>query len=296
MINLYNSHITDILPTALADDPRTKALSYALNRAMQRLIEYCQNISVYATIDTLPEQILDLLAVELNTQYYDDSLSIRIKRNLIKNSLKWYMNTGTLAAVEEAVSAVFGNGEVKEWFDYGGKPYHFKIHTSNINTTDEMIRQVTDIVSSIQNVRSQLEEVIVEVMQQVQLYHGCVVEVIVDSITIGIEMSDEIFAENNKSIQFIDRSTGDIYAIKVINGKLTLVLEENVLVKTNQFIQLLDLSTGMTYTVKVQNGKLTFEEGGDSSVETKNHIQLFDEKNGIIHTISVNNGKLIMQS
>lgn len=296
MINLYNSHITDILPTALADDPRTKALSYALNREMQRLIEYCQNISVYATIDTLPEQILDLLAVELNTQYYDDSLSIRIKRNLIKNSLKWYMNTGTLAAVEEAVSAVFGNGEVKEWFDYGGKPYHFKIHTSNINTTDEMIRQVTDIVSSIQNVRSQLEEVIVEVMQQVQLYHGCVVEVIVDSITIGIEMSDEIFAENNKSIQFIDRSTGDIYATKVINGKLTLVLEENVLVKTNQFIQLLDLSTGMTYTVKVQNGKLTFEEGGDSSVETKNHIQLFDEKNGIIHTISVNNGKLIMQS
>lgn len=296
MINLYNSHITDILPTALADDPRTKALSYALNRAMQRLIEYCQNISVYATIDTLPEQILDLLAVELNTQYYDDSLSIRIKRNLIKNSLKWYMNTGTLAAVEEAVSAVFGNGEVKEWFDYGGKPYHFKIHTSNINTTDEMIRQVTDIVSSIQNVRSQLEEVIVEVMQQVQLYHGCVVEVIVDSITIGIEMSDEIFVENNKSIQFIDRSTGDIYAIKVINGKLTLVLEENVLVKTNQFIQLLDLSTGMTYTVKVQNGKLTFEEGGDSSVETKNHIQLFDKKNGIIHTISVNNGKLIMQS
>lgn len=296
MINLYNSHITDILPTALADDPRTKALSYALNREMQKLIEYCQNISVYATIDTLPEQILDLLAVELNTQYYDDSLSIRIKRNLIKNSLKWYMNTGTLAAVEEAVSAVFGNGEVKEWFDYGGKPYHFKIHTSNINTTDEMIRQVTDIVSSIQNVRSQLEEVIVEVMQQVQLYHGCVVEVIVDSITIGIEMSDEIFAENNKSIQFIDRSTGDIYTIKVINGKLTLVLEENVLVKTNQFIQLLDLSTGMTYTVKVQNGKLTFEEGGDSSVETKNHIQLFDEKNGIIHTISVNNGKLIMQS
>lgn len=189
MINLYNSHITDILPPALADDPKTKALSYAINKGMQRLIEYCQNISVYATIDTLPEQILDLLAVELNTQYYDDSLSIQIKRNLIKNTLKWYMSTGTLAAVEEAVAAVFGNGEVSEWFNYGGEPYHFKIYTSNINTTDEMIQKITDIVSSVQNVRSHLEEVIVEVMQQLHLYQGCVIEVISDSVTIGIDMN-----------------------------------------------------------------------------------------------------------
>lgn len=189
MINLYDGHITDILPPALSNDPKTKALSYAINKAMQRMIDYSRNICVYATIDTLPEEILDLLALELNTQYYDDSLSIGIKRRLIKNTLKWYMSTGTLAAVEEAVAAVFGNGEVQEWFDYGGEPYHFKIQTSNINTTDEMIQQITDIVSGVQNVRSQLEEVIVEVIQQLHLYHGCVVEVIADSTTIGIDMN-----------------------------------------------------------------------------------------------------------
>ena len=189
MINLYNSHITDILPPYLAKNPKTQALSYALNGAMQRLLDYSRNISVYASIDTLPEQILDLLAVELNTQYYDDSFDVKIKRNLVKNTLKWYMTTGTLAAVEEAVAAVFGNGEVKEWFDYGGEPYHFKIYTSNINTTDEMIQQITDIVSSVQNVRSQLDEVIVEVMQQLHLYYGCVVEVIADTTTIGIDMN-----------------------------------------------------------------------------------------------------------
>lgn len=189
MIKLNDSHITAILPEALASDPKTKALSYALNRAMQRLLGYCQNIGVYNTIDTLTEQILDLLAVELNTQYYDDSLDIKVKRSLIKNTLNWYMNTGTPAAVTELVKAVFGSGNIEEWFEYGGQPYCFKIYTSNINTTDEMIQQVTDLVGKIQNVRSHLEEVVVEVMQKLNLFHGCVVEVVADSTTIGIDMN-----------------------------------------------------------------------------------------------------------
>ena len=189
MIKLFDSNITDILPAALSDDPKTQALGYAINKAMQRFLTYCQNTSIYATIDTLPDQILDLLAVELNTQYYDDSLNIDVKRNLIKNTLVWYMHTGTPASVTEAVEAVFGNGEIKEWFEYGGEPYHFKIYTSNINSTDEMIQQITDIVRRMQNIRSHLEEVVVEVMQQLHLFSGCVIEVISDSTTIGIDMT-----------------------------------------------------------------------------------------------------------
>ena len=220
MINLNNSHITDILPAALAKDPRTEALSYALNRAMQRLLGYCQNISVYAAIDALPEQMLDLLAVELNTQYYDDALSIRIKRKLIKNTLKWYMTTGTLASVEEAVAAVFGNGEVSEWFDYGGEPYHFKIYTSTMNTTDDMIQRLTDIVNSVQNVRSYLEEVIVEVMQQSTVYFGGVVEVVGDSSTIGIDMN--LPKDAKQSILLTDSNTETVYEITVADSKMSI--------------------------------------------------------------------------
>lgn len=188
MTNLHSSNITDILPAHLASDERVQALGYAINRAMQRLMGYCKNIGVYNSIDTVPEEILDLLALELKTQYYDDSQSIEVKRNLIKNTLVWYMKTGTPASVTEAVAAVFGNGEVEEWFEYGGEPYHFKVHTSNINSTDEMVQQLMNIISTMQNARSHLESVIVEVMQQLLLYNGCVVESIADSITIGIDM------------------------------------------------------------------------------------------------------------
>lgn len=214
MINLYNSNITDILPEALADDPKVKALGYAISKSMQRMMDYCQNISVYAAIDTMPEKVLDLLAVELNTQYYDDALSIEVKRSLIKNTLVWYMNAGTVASVQEAVTSVFGNGEVEEWFNYDGEPYYFKVRTSNINSTDEMIQQLTDIVSRMQNVRSHLEAVVVEVMQQLQMYSGCVIEVIADSTTIGIDMNTSLPSERVVKLSLRPKTDGDaIFAL-----------------------------------------------------------------------------------
>lgn len=189
MINLYNSDITNILPEVLADNAKTKALGYAISRALKKLMDYCQNISVYAVIDTASEQVLDLLALELNTQYYDDSQSIEVKRSLIKNTLAWYLKNGTVAAVQEAVETVFGDGVIEEWFQYGGEPYHFKVKTSTINSTDEMIQQLTELISTMQNVRSHLDSVVVEAVQQLQLYHGCTIETVADSVTIGIDMN-----------------------------------------------------------------------------------------------------------
>lgn len=172
MINLYDSNITDILPEPLSRDPNVQALGYAVQKAMQRLIDYCQNICIYPAIDTVPENILDLLAIEFNTQYYDDTMDIEVKRTLVKNTLKWYTRTGTVAAVTELVESVFGSGKVDEWFNYGGEPYHFKIRTYNMSITDEMIQLAELLVKSVQNVRSHLEEVIAEVMESTTLYFG----------------------------------------------------------------------------------------------------------------------------
>lgn len=197
MIKLYDSNITDILPEALAEDPRVQALGYALSCGIQRLIGYCQNIGIYNSIDTLPEQVLDLLAVELNTQYYDDTMNIEIKRSLVKNTMNWYMHTGTAAAVQEMIESVFGSGDILEWFKYGGDPYHFKVRTYNVSATDEMLQQAEMLVRSIQNARSHLEEVIVEVKDSMNLYFGCTA-IIGDDVTlycetdlVGIYLTDE---------------------------------------------------------------------------------------------------------
>ena len=301
MISLYESDITKILPEALANDPRTQALGYAINKAMQRFLGYCQNISVYTTIDTLPEEILDLLAVELNTQYYDAALSIRIKRSLIKNTLVWYMYTGTPAAVTELVKAVFGDGEIEEWFEYGGEPYHFKIYTSNINTTDEMLEQVTTLVGNIQNVRSHLEEVIVEVMQRLPLYHSCVTEVIADCTTIGIDMDMgpepdiDPDAQVNTFVLLTDVYTGILHQLSVIDGKLMMEKTTRTDAEPKQFILFSDVSTKENYMLTVNDGELIMSRTNETSADIQDSMLFIDSLSGTLYVLNVVDGELIMK-
>lgn len=211
MIKLFDSNITDILPEFLTQKPEVIALGYALNKAVQRLLGYCQNIGIYNSIDTLPEQVLDLLALELKTQYYDDTFSIEIKRSLIKNALNWYMYAGTAAAATELVTAIFGDGEIEEWFDYGGEPYHFRIHTFNVETTDEMIRLAESLVKSVQNVRSQIEEVIIEIIESMTLYMGCKA-IIDDEVTLHCDATFmDVYVVNELGEQLVNENGERLY-------------------------------------------------------------------------------------
>lgn len=158
MIKLYDSNITDILPEYLSGRAEVIALGYAISKATQRLIGYCHDTSVYAVIDSAPENVLDMLALELDTQYYDDTLSIDAKRTLIKNTLVWYMSSGTPAAVEELVAAVFGEGKVEEWYEYGDDPYYFKI-TTNAEMTPEMNEKFSRIIKKVKNARSHIRAI-----------------------------------------------------------------------------------------------------------------------------------------
>lgn len=158
MIKLYDAEITDILPESIKAPAEVKAVSYAIKKAMQKFLDYCDNAYVYASIDTMPEFVLDLLAIEFNTQYYDTSLPISNKRELIKNTFIWWQRAGTPSTVEELIAAVFGEGEVKEWFEYNGEPYYFKIIT-NAPFSPDIEARLKTMIENVKNARSRLQEV-----------------------------------------------------------------------------------------------------------------------------------------
>lgn len=123
MTDLYNGQITDLLNNAYRYDPDVIAFSYAILQEKQRIMQELAQTRTMSVIDDLPENILDILAVELRTPYYVDSLSIEAKREIIKKSFLLTSKAGTVSAVEELVQTVFrGKGEVIEWFEYGGMP------------------------------------------------------------------------------------------------------------------------------------------------------------------------------
>lgn len=159
MIKLQDSQITQILPEYLSERESVQALSFALHKAVERLIRHCGNIGVFSSIDSVSENVLNLLAGEMDTQYYDDSLSMDAKRKLIQNTLSWYMGTGTPKAVEELVTAVYGHGEVEEWFEYGGEPHFFRVSITNMEVKHGQNEEFRHILSKIKRLSAHLDAI-----------------------------------------------------------------------------------------------------------------------------------------
>lgn len=172
-----------LLPQFMRDDRNAQAFAYAVQSQIISVSLAIEHARIYSRIDSLSEAILDELAWQFNVVEYRNEYDISIKRELIKGCMEAHYKRGTVVAVEEVVRKIFGDAEVEEWFDYGGLPYRFKIRTSNTGATDEMIQEVTRIVKETQNVRSYLEEVIVEIIQNMSLYIGCKV-IIMDDVTL----------------------------------------------------------------------------------------------------------------
>lgn len=155
MTRFSDSEISRILPDYLKDSPEVEGISYAISRQMKRYVEHSKNIGVYAMLDSIPENMLDMLAVELDAPYYRQDMETDIKRSLIKGTLGWYARAGTPAAVGELVAAVFGEGEVKEWFEYGDKPYFFKVIT-NAFLTPDTFEKFSRMLEKVKNTRSHI--------------------------------------------------------------------------------------------------------------------------------------------
>lgn len=171
MISYYDGQLTDIMPGNITRKPEVKALSYALQQACRLLYRYSKRLYIYSNLDEQPEDVIDLLASELRTQYYSNTLDIGIKRQLVKNTLIWHMSAGTPKAVEELVETVFGEGEVKEWFEYGGQPYCFRIITDAI-LTENMVDYFSKMIRRVKNARSHIESIEIHRETEQILYMG----------------------------------------------------------------------------------------------------------------------------
>lgn len=153
MIKLDNIELTDLLPLNLKNKSENIALSFAFKETMKLLNERIELLYLYKNLDKQKEDILDLIATELRTQYYNKSLSKETKVKLIKNTLSWYQKLGTPSAVEELIKIAFGEGKIEEWFEYNGLPYHFKITTEQLLTQENMDLMI-NMIDRVKNKRS----------------------------------------------------------------------------------------------------------------------------------------------
>ncbi len=133
---LTKENIVMALPVALQKDESVVALAEAIADVLSRRPAEIDRIRIYPAIDQLDEQLLDILAYDFKVDWWDADYSVEEKRQTLKDSWRVHKRLGTKAAVETAISAIYPNTKVLEWFEYGGEPYHFRL---DINITDDSI-------------------------------------------------------------------------------------------------------------------------------------------------------------
>ena len=159
--DIYSVDFTRSLPTTLKDDPEINALGRAIAEQLQITARQIRQNIIYARIDELDEQTLDILAYDLHVDWYDHSYPIEVKRQTIKDSVKIHRRLGTKYAVETALGAVFPGTRVEEWFEYNGDPYTFRviINATENGVTAAQQAAVLERVIFYKNLRSHLEAV-----------------------------------------------------------------------------------------------------------------------------------------
>lgn len=165
---------TRSLPPPLKDDPEINALGRAIAEQLQITAQQIRQNIIYARIDELDEQTLDILAYDLHVDWYDYSYPIEVKRRTIKDSVKIHRRLGTKYAVETALGAVFPGTRVEEWFEYGGDPYTFRviINATENGVTAAQQAAVLERVIFYKNLRSHLEAVRFKVEQKAAVHIG----------------------------------------------------------------------------------------------------------------------------
>ena len=145
--DMYTVNFADYLPGALKQDPKIKAIAEAVTKEALTVSGEIENVLIYSRIDELPEELVDILAYDFHVDWYDYSYPLAAKRDLLKSSVRVHKKMGTKYAIEKALSALYPESEVEEWFEYEGEPGHFHIVCDVTNS--RITASYSDIVRAV---------------------------------------------------------------------------------------------------------------------------------------------------
>lgn len=171
---------------------------------------------IYPAIDSLNEQLIDYLAVQMHVDEYDDTENLDVKRQQVKQSFLLHRLKGTKYAVQKAVSTVYQSAKVEEWPEYSGEPYHFRVTgiTAPMNET-KTINKLARLINAYKNTRSWLDYVqFNRLYRQTFLFGGNVN--LVRKTTITFDLKQKIITQKNIHVLV---GIG-IYKEVTINGQL----------------------------------------------------------------------------
>lgn len=182
--------LLNIMPSSISGDTEVQNIARTLDSKLQPLAKDINMVLLLPNLDILPEAVIDEMAYQYHVDFYTPDLELETKRRLVRQSIDWHRHKGTAAAVEGIVKAITGeDAQVREWYNYDGQPYYFKVDVLLSKNYSEALKQrVLEAIKTVKNTRSHLEKLIFykEPLKQNPLFlnaGGPVTTVIIDLST-----------------------------------------------------------------------------------------------------------------
>lgn len=125
--SLRQARMTDGLPRVVKRQEWVIALSEALGLAFGQTLDFTDKSQIYTQLDSAPEAVLDVLAVNWKIDWYDTGFTLEQKRKTVKTALMVRRLMGTAAAVKLQVHTLYPDAMIEEWFEYDGHPGCFRV-------------------------------------------------------------------------------------------------------------------------------------------------------------------------
>ncbi len=171
---LNDINLLDLAPKILVNDENSKYILEAISYAI--LKQYKENIKKFDLIHRIPtlnDKEIDELLIQFHVDYVDETLTLQQKRSLVLNSIQTHLIKGTPRAVENICNILFEYSEVKEWFEYGGEPYHFRVQTIAGDIKDLAdYNKIVEAIYQYKNTRSWLDGLRFLRKEETNLYYG----------------------------------------------------------------------------------------------------------------------------
>ena len=174
-MRLNETEMVKLLPAWMQEDGSDKGLAAGCDIVSRDAYARLKLLSRWDKIDQLNDAELDEMAWELNIQWYDSTAPIAVKRAVIRSSDRVYAKLGTSYAVEQIVADYFGTGEVREWYQYGGQPHHFKVLSDNPSLVNSNLDLFLKLLRTVKRRSSWLDAILICLTGEMFLYSGMAV-------------------------------------------------------------------------------------------------------------------------
>ena len=158
MNKLEHASYTAIFPENLKKYKNLTAFSKNIENTFKTyIINKIQYLAFFYNLEIQEDKVLDEIAWFFNIDKYRTDLDREIKIKLIKSAYWVHSKKGTKTAVISQLKNLNYEIKIEEWFEYGGRPFTFRLITGNESKDKNWLKNVLSLIEEYKNVRSILE-------------------------------------------------------------------------------------------------------------------------------------------